>query len=116
MRRPRIVGLPTAPATIARAPGGVAEWSNAPVLKTGEPARVPRVRIPPPPSALARATAPQLGTLGVVGPPNVPSDANAGAGHARYSGERSAVHRSRRVAAASASAVRCRRRGPRTER
>jgi hypothetical protein len=29
--------------------GGVAEWSNAPVLKTGEPARAPRVRIPPPP-------------------------------------------------------------------
>src|ERR1700729_596554 len=30
--------------------GGVAEWSNALVLKTREPARVPRVRIPPPPS------------------------------------------------------------------
>jgi hypothetical protein len=30
-------------------PGGVAEWLNAPVLKTGRPARVSWVRIPPPP-------------------------------------------------------------------
>ena len=30
-------------------PGGVAEWSNAPVLKTGDGATRPRVRIPPPP-------------------------------------------------------------------
>lgn len=29
--------------------GGVAERFNAPVLKTGEPARVPGVRIPSPP-------------------------------------------------------------------
>ncbi len=29
--------------------GGVVEWFNAPVLKTGEPERVPGVRIPPPP-------------------------------------------------------------------
>ena len=32
--------------------GGVAEWSNAPVLKTDEGESPPRVRIPvPPPSA-----------------------------------------------------------------
>jgi len=30
-------------------PGGVAEWLNAPVLKTGISERVSRVRIPPPP-------------------------------------------------------------------
>lgn len=30
-------------------PGGVAEWSNAPVLKTGVRESVPWVRIPPPP-------------------------------------------------------------------
>jgi hypothetical protein len=29
--------------------GGVAEWSNAPVLKTGVRESVPWVRIPPPP-------------------------------------------------------------------
>ncbi len=29
--------------------GGVAEWLNAPVLKTGIPFGVSRVRIPPPP-------------------------------------------------------------------
>ena len=29
--------------------GGVAEWSNAPVLKTGDRSRGPRVRIPSPP-------------------------------------------------------------------
>lgn len=29
--------------------GGVAEWSKAPVLKTGVSVRAPRVRIPPPP-------------------------------------------------------------------
>jgi hypothetical protein len=29
--------------------GGVAEWFNAAVLKTVVPARVPGVRIPPPP-------------------------------------------------------------------
>ena len=32
--------------------GGVAEWSIAPVLKTGGPLRVPWVRIPPPPPCL----------------------------------------------------------------
>ncbi len=32
-----------------RTPGGVAERLNAPVLKTGGPVRVSRVRIPPPP-------------------------------------------------------------------
>jgi hypothetical protein len=33
--------------------GGVAEWSNAPVLKTDEGESPPRVRIPvPPPSPL----------------------------------------------------------------
>ena len=31
------------------AAGGVAEWSNAPVLKTGVRESVPWVRIPPPP-------------------------------------------------------------------
>jgi hypothetical protein len=30
-------------------PGGVAEWSNAPDLKSGMPARASWVRIPPPP-------------------------------------------------------------------
>jgi hypothetical protein len=34
--------------------GGVAERSNAPVLKTGVRSRGPRVRIPPPPLVLAR--------------------------------------------------------------
>src|SRR3954465_114889 len=37
--------------------GGVAEWSNAPVLKTGDGATRPRVRIPPPPSRIQRAAA-----------------------------------------------------------
>ena len=32
--------------------GGVAEWTNAPVLKTGEGASPPWVRIPPPPPLL----------------------------------------------------------------
>src|SRR5438270_13443168 len=32
-------------------PGGVAEWSNAAVLKTAEGASSPWVRIPPPPQA-----------------------------------------------------------------
>ena len=35
--------------TYILSPGGVAEWSNAPVLKTGDGATRPRVRIPPPP-------------------------------------------------------------------
>jgi hypothetical protein len=33
----------------ARRRGGLAEWSNAPVLKTGEGVSPPRVRIPEPP-------------------------------------------------------------------
>ena len=37
-----------------RGPGGVAERSNAPVLKTGVRSRGPRVRIPPPPLPLLR--------------------------------------------------------------
>src|SRR5688572_17032087 len=36
-------------ASIVHRPGGVAERLNAPVLKTGRPARVSGVRIPPPP-------------------------------------------------------------------
>ena len=37
--------------------GGVAEWSNAPVLKTDEGESPPRVRIPaPPPPASADST------------------------------------------------------------
>ena len=37
--------------------GGVAEWSNAPVLKTDEGESPPRVRIPvPPPSASLGST------------------------------------------------------------
>ena len=59
----RIGSAAMAPATIARAPGGVAEWSNAPVLKTGEPARVPRVRIPPPPSAPPRRAHAERGKI-----------------------------------------------------
>jgi hypothetical protein len=39
--------------------GGVAEWSNAPVLKTDEGESPPRVRIPvPPPLAFAAALRP----------------------------------------------------------
>src|SRR6056297_2819560 len=36
--------------------GGVAEWSNAPVLKTGVRESVPWVRIPPPPPLAHRKT------------------------------------------------------------
>jgi hypothetical protein len=44
---------PRPPPTFLR-PGGVAEWSNAPVLKTGDGATRPRVRIPPPPLRQSR--------------------------------------------------------------
>ena len=42
--------------------GGVAEWSIAPVLKTGGPLRVPWVRIPPPPPCLQCFRQPNAGT------------------------------------------------------
>ena len=35
--------------------GGVAEWSNAPVLKTDGRESVPRVRIPEPPPTLSHS-------------------------------------------------------------
>ena len=47
--RPPLPGRPQCKAYDEAAPGGVAEWSNAPVLKTGDGATRPRVRIPPPP-------------------------------------------------------------------
>ncbi len=52
--------------------GGVAEWFKAPVLKTGDSARGPWVRIPPPPPiiekrAVARATALFLCRMGTIG-------------------------------------------------
>jgi hypothetical protein len=40
--------------------GRVAEWFKAPVLKTGVPARVPWVRIPPLPPDIERAFATEL--------------------------------------------------------
>ena len=42
------------------APGGVPEWSNGPVLKTGVAFGSPWVRIPPPPLQRARSPCPQL--------------------------------------------------------
>src|SRR3954454_5977136 len=45
--RPREIQLPYAAFDFAS--GGVVEWFKAAVLKTAVPARVPWVRIPPPP-------------------------------------------------------------------
>ena len=44
----------------SRHPGGVPEWSNGPVLKTGVAFGSPWVRIPPPPLQRARSPCPQL--------------------------------------------------------
>jgi hypothetical protein len=44
-----IQGFETAAKVLSFRVGWVAEWLKAPVLKTGEPARVPWVRIPPHP-------------------------------------------------------------------
>ena len=46
------------PTTICLTPGGVAEWSNAPVLKTGNGASRSGVRIPSPPLAKFRPQRP----------------------------------------------------------
>ena len=55
-------------ATLIRLPsGGVAEWSNAPVLKTGVGGTPPWVRIPPPPPETSRQTPPPVRFRGVSG-------------------------------------------------
>src|SRR5436190_14101099 len=61
-----------APSRMRFAIGRVAEWFKAPVLKTGVPARVPWVRIPPLPPDLAKY--PRFLSIFVFLPTHLPID------------------------------------------